>query len=198
MTNEKLCCDPEHALLLKETGLMEGVVEVKIISGYDKYFAGTDGNIYSTQVTRFNPGGLLYKLNPVIRRGYRKVDLCNEQKKSKRVCRLIAEAFVYNPDPDNKTQVNHIDGNKLNDAVSNLEWNTPKENQRHASINGLASRTHGYPMTPVIQIDNTGIIIAKYDSIASAAKATGILATSINNHLKRRSKQAGGYKWKHV
>lgn len=49
--------------------------------------------------------------------------------------RLIAETFI--PNPENKRTVNHIDGNKLNNKVDNLEWTTDSENQLHAHRNGL-------------------------------------------------------------
>ena len=59
--------------------------------------------------------------------GYRTVSICN---KTASVHRLVATAFI--PNPDNKPVVNHKDGNKSNNCVSNLEWVTVKENARHS------------------------------------------------------------------
>lgn len=53
------------------------------------------------------------------------------------VHRMLANMFIENDDPINKTQVNHIDGNKINNYIFNLEWVTPKDNILHAWNNGL-------------------------------------------------------------
>ena len=69
-------------------------------------------------------------------KNYLAVSLSNGGKvRSIRIHRLVAEAFI--PNPSNKPQVNHKDGNKANNAASNLEWSTNSENQLHARETGL-------------------------------------------------------------
>lgn len=78
------------------------------------------------------------KLKPSIGgNGYYAVNIVYETKKgvTKPIHRLVATAFI--PNPENKREVNHINGNKLDNRVENLEWATPKENTQHAIRTGL-------------------------------------------------------------
>ena len=76
-------------------------------------------------------------LKPFITKcGYKQVELnLNGKAKKFLIHRLVAQVFI--PNPHKKTQVNHIDGNKTNNDMSNLEWTTPAENTKHAYKNGL-------------------------------------------------------------
>ena len=81
---------------------------------------------------------LTYRIN---NRGYNTVSFNHT---TYMVHRLVAEGYVNNPDPTNKRYVNHIDGNKLNNCASNLEWVTIKENNVHAILTGLKVQPKGY------------------------------------------------------
>lgn len=71
--------------------------------------------------------------------GYLRVQL---SRKDFYIHRLVAETFI--PNPENKSQVNHIDGNKRNNRVDNLEWNTPLENNLHAIRTGLNKKDRDF------------------------------------------------------
>jgi len=73
------------------------------------------------------------------RKGYPMVSIYNSNRRSFAVHRLVATHFVENL--ENKEQVNHIDGDKLNNNSNNLEWSTCKENINHAWENGLCENT---------------------------------------------------------
>lgn len=74
------------------------------------------------------------------KKGYYQIHLHkNGVCKTSKIHRLVAEAFI--PNPLNKSQVNHIDGNKINNNVENLEWATQEENMQHAYKTGLKAQT---------------------------------------------------------
>ena len=100
------------------------------------YKVSNFGNVIST---RRNYSKGTWYLKPFYNGGYLRVSLVvNCKKKSFLVHRLVAEAFI--PNPDNRDTVNHIDGCKTNNHVENLEWTTPSENQIHLVKGG---RHHG-------------------------------------------------------
>lgn len=74
--------------------------------------------------------------------------------------RLVAQTFI--PNPENKPEVNHKDGNKLNNCVDNLEWATRYENQYHAVTNGLSSvwtSAHGKKMSnAALKVNNKPVL----------------------------------------
>lgn len=106
---------------------------VKKIAGYENYTITDEGVIYSEKRNRY-PGGFLRPTKT--ENGYLRVKLKNDhENKSYYVHRLVAMAFI--PNPDNKKCVNHKDGNKENNCVDNLEWCTYSENMKHAVAHGL-------------------------------------------------------------
>lgn len=112
----------------------------------------------------------------------------NGIKKNFSIHRLVAEAFIVNE--ENKTQINHIDGNKENNCVNNLEFCTPKENIQEAYTLGLIKRRK-----EIAQYDLKGNFIKKWAGMREAERALNI--TGIWHCCKGIKKTAGGYKWKY-
>lgn len=151
----------------------------KDIPGYEgRYRVSDKGNVYS-----YYNNGLLSQIN---HNGYKAVYL---QKKSHRrrykVHRLVMLAFVgYEPE----YEVNHIDGNKFNNNLENLEYCSAEENIKHAIRTGLIRRR------PVSAFDSSGNKVMAFSSIAEAERETGARVT---NCLMGKQKTSRGYSWKY-
>lgn len=154
----------------------------KDIKDNESYSVSTKGRIYSTL-------SHIMVSTKSKRGGY---PSCRLKDKSFKVHQLVAKAFIKNP--NDKPAVNHIDGNKENNVVSNLEWMTIKENNKHAIDNGLITITK----RKVKQIDMDGKLIKIHDTIRGAGKATGIDSGGIAKVCKGTRQSAGGFKWEFV
>lgn len=132
-------------------------------------------------------------LNPSIQQGYCHVGLTiNGKIKRCRVHRLVAIAFLENP--ENKPYINHIDGCRSNNKLSNLEWCTPAENTQHAVRTGLMKPTR---QKKVIQYGLNGEKIAEFVSAREAARQTNSSDAKIVICCQYKRKTHNGFQWRY-
>lgn len=125
-----------------------------------------------------------------ITQGYKYVNICKNNKiKTYRIHRLVAETFL--PNPEKLPQVNHIDGNKLNNDVNNLEWCSCKHNIQEAYRLGLSKTTK------VKQYTLSGTLIKSWNSIAEAGKKLNLDTSAISKCCRGKRKKVGNYMWKY-
>jgi len=167
--------------------------EWRVINDFHNYSVSNLGNLMNNKTGKF--------LKSCVKGGYLHISLTNGKiKKTLKVHRLVAQAFIENP--ENKTDVNHKNKNKLDNTLSNLEWMTRKENNQHRCID-LIYKTNRNKQINRLSKEN-GEILEKYNSIEDA----GIWAfenkltnnshngrNAIGNCVNRLSKTAYGFCW---
>lgn len=191
--------------------VMESQIEIwKGVTGYPGFMISNLGNVKT--ITRIITG-----IDNKARRikgkdikqfkdsgGYMFINLTQQGKsKSTRIHRLVAIEFL--PKVEGKKNVNHIDGNKLNNCITNLEWCNSSENNYHAFKTGLRKPAAHLFLTgekharsiPVISIDKAGNEM-QFVSTNEAAKHYRILNSGISNTLRGNQKTCGGYAFKYA
>ena len=143
-----------------------------------KYQISNLGRVYNTERNRFLKGGISLA-------GYMRVVLTIDGKKYyKNIHRLVAEAFI--PNPDNLPFINHINEEKTDNSIENLEWCTQEHNN-----------TWGSKASRILQYDTQGNFIKEYQSRIFAAREVGVSADAITQCCCGISRTAAGYIWKY-
>lgn len=132
--------------------------------------------------------------------GYYRINLyINKKRQRFYMHRLIAELFI--PNPDNKKEVNHKDGNRENYSIDNLEWCTRSENELHkCRVLGkkpskiMREKAIKKCSKRVLCVENNAI----YKSLSFAERKTGICHQSISNACRGKYHTAGGFHWEYV
>ena len=162
----------------------EGLYEVSSFG--DVYSIKNNKNLKQRQIASYF-GVMLYK---------------NRIKKNKYTHKLVANAFILNP--ENKSETNHKDGIKSHNWSGNLEWVTKSENIKHAYENGLRippraslgkfGKDH-HRSKKIYQFNKQGELINSYGSVCEANRITGIDRKAISNCANNKTKKSGGYVW---
>ena len=168
------------------------ICTMKQIKEYPNYFVTEEGLVFSSKTNKY----LKFSYD---QQGYQRVGLYigNYKSKTIKVHRLVAETFIENT--ENKKDVNHIDGNKSNNNVFNLEWCTRSENIKHAFNNGLKHITdkqiNGVKnrFSKKVLDTKTGIT---YNSLKEASLDLGINYHTLKNYFRSYRKNKTTLIWK--
>jgi len=160
-------------------------LEWKDIPNYPGYRLVPDGRVYSDKIKDIRKPNTSGK--------YYMIQVCHESKtKSITLHRLVVQLYGDAPTDIRKTQVNHIDGDKANNHIDNLDWLTPSENTQHAMDTGLNKCKKA-----IIQYDLEGNEIARYCSTANAGRKLGIGRDNITQVCRNDKKTAGKFVWRY-
>lgn len=166
----------------------------KDVKGFEgKYQISNLGNVKSLNYAKTRKEGII---NPVKNKdGYLIIKLYSDKCYTKLIHRLVAEAFIDIP----KLEVNHLNGNKADNRIENLEWCTHTENERY-SRNVLGKKTQpggtNKRSKAVIQYDLQDNYIKQWKSASEAGRNLQIRAAKISLCCKGKRNKTGGYKWR--
>lgn len=167
---------------------------LKDIRGYEGlYQISNMGRVYSLKTNRF-------LAKSIHKGGYVKVSLQKDRKaRTYLIHRLVASNFIVNP--NNYRYINHLDGNKQNNCVENLEWCTVSQNTKHAFNNNLG----GFRDRALLELDKINSITTykkvifkkgnefiEFNSISKAADMLGLKRDNITRAIRKKHK-VGGY-----
>ena len=198
---------------------MEKEIWRPVVGYIGLYEVSSLGNLRSVDRTQVNSKGVtrllkgrMISLNS-LSDGYPVAVLSNGATKNTfRIHRLVAEAFI--PNPNNKPHIDHIDTNRRNARVENLRWVNWSENADNPNskqnYSRAASKEHGSGWktietrningsrnaeVPVCQYSLSGLFVQRFRSISEAMGVTGVPRRSIIGALRGEFKQAGGFLW---
>lgn len=170
----------------------------KDVTGYEGLYMVSNLGKVASVLRQGTKGNIL---TPTInKRGYHFVGLNKDHvRKNFKVHRLVAVAFI--PNPCGYSEINHIDGDKSNNCVENLEWTDRKGNMGHARQMGVMKNARAKLdewnsanwKIPVISTNVKTGAERRFDCISDAASALGVQATKISACLKGKRKSTGGY-----
>ena len=167
--------------------IMENEAWKPVVGYEDLYEVSNLGRVWSVKKNIFR------KLRKD-RDGYLVVDLCKNGKKEwPQVHRLVAKAFI--PNPENLPQVNHKDEDKTNNQVSNLEWCTPEQNNNHGTRNKRAAEKLS---KPIKQLSLDGELIAIWKSSMEIYRQKKYDYSLICKCCRGERNKHKGFKWEYV
>jgi hypothetical protein len=171
--------------IFKDIENSNGIYQVSNLGNVRSYNKNKDGKILSAAVNQ---------------KGYLIVNLRGDIRKTSVIHRLVAKAFL--PNPENKKEVNHINGIKNDNRLDNLEWVTPSENVKHAYSIGLKKAIgkkgkDNILSIPVTQLTLDGIIVGNFAGAKEAARLLGAHQSGISKCCKGENKTAFGFKWQY-
>lgn len=168
------------------------------VKEFPGYYVTDTGDVYS----RKGALGRFRKLKLTKHHtGYLIVNVCKGVPKLNRVHRLVAEAFI--PNPENKRTVNHKNGIKTDNRAENLEWMTDGENNKHSydflGRKGAWCGKFGakHPNSKkILQIKN-GFVVSEFGGMCEASRSTGVPQANISKCCLGKRHTAGGFSWKY-